>query len=386
MIVLGLKCFSHDTGAAIVTDRAGTLEITAISEARLNRRKHSFSYPLMSIAYCLEALGLERLDEVDAICIDRHMETWPEAGSQFGYENARNRINHVDAHAASAYFVSPFDDVAVLIAEGGTGIYHGAGPALEIVDRIGYFGDTYRDRQRLAERQDHFVNSSFFYDKISGVLGYDAFGASQTMALAGFAHLLPRQDHVKVDPGRFDDFVINHDETVFGMTGLEPYAGEDSDALVDARWVNFARQAQETLEEDILHLAALARRKTRSNNLCLAGGAALNCIINGKIIESGLFTGVYVQPAASDEGIPLGCALAGYYRRGGTARSEMTTAYLGRANAPAEAAPAARRWGVTIRPTDTHELAALLANGKIIGRVAGRSEYGPRALGNRAGR
>ena len=73
MIVLGLKCFSHDTGAAIVTDRAGTLEITAISEARLNRRKHSFTYPLMSIAYCLEALGLERLDEVDAICTDRHM-------------------------------------------------------------------------------------------------------------------------------------------------------------------------------------------------------------------------------------------------------------------------------------------------------------------------
>ena len=168
------------------------------------------------------------------------------------------------------------------------------------------------------------------------------------------------------------------------MTGLEPYAGEDSDALVDARWVNLARQAQETLEQDILHLAALARRKTRSKNLCLAGGAALNCIINGKIIESGLFTGVYIQPAASDEGIPLGCALAGYYRRGGTERSEMTTAYLGRANAPAEATAAARRWGVAIRPTDTHELAALLANGKIIGRVAGRSEYGPRALGNRS--
>ena len=118
-------------------------------------------------------------------------------------------INHVDAHAASAYFVSPFEEAAVLIAEGGTGIYHGRGPALEIVDRIGYFGDTYRDGQRLAKRQDHFVNSSFFYDKISGVLGYDAFGAGQTMALAGFAHLFPRYDYVEVDAGRFDDFVIN---------------------------------------------------------------------------------------------------------------------------------------------------------------------------------
>ena len=82
MIILGLKCYSHDTGAAIVSDESGSLVIHAISEARLNRRKHSFTYPLMSIAYCLNALGLEHLDQVDRICIDRHMEIWPEQGSQ----------------------------------------------------------------------------------------------------------------------------------------------------------------------------------------------------------------------------------------------------------------------------------------------------------------
>ena len=81
MIVLGLKCYSHDTGAAIISDQGGSLKIYTIAEARLNRRKHSFAYPLMSIAYCLGALGLDSLDDVDLICIDRHMETWPEKGS-----------------------------------------------------------------------------------------------------------------------------------------------------------------------------------------------------------------------------------------------------------------------------------------------------------------
>ena len=91
MIILGLKCYSHDTGAAIVSDESGSLVLHAISEARLNRRKHSFTYPLMSIAYCLNALGLEHLDQVDRICIDRHMEIWPEQGSQFGFQNAMKR-------------------------------------------------------------------------------------------------------------------------------------------------------------------------------------------------------------------------------------------------------------------------------------------------------
>ena len=151
MIVLGLKCYSHDTGAAILSDHEGTLKVVAISEARLNRRKHSFSYPLMSIAYCLAGLGLNHLDEVDLICIDRHMEEWPDKDSQFGYNKALKRyhpryddnhrwnylieqsikfdrtkcrlINHIDAHAASAYYASPYEEAAVLIAEGGTGIY-----------------------------------------------------------------------------------------------------------------------------------------------------------------------------------------------------------------------------------------------------------------------
>ena len=412
MIVLGLKCYSHDTGAAILSDESGKLVIHAIAEARLNRRKHSFTYPLMAIAYCLKALGLHCLDQVDLICVDRHMETWPEADSQFGFQNAVKRhrpryddnhrwnylveqtlrvdkskvrwANHVDAHAASAFYVSPFKHAAVLIVEGGTGIYAGAGSTLKPVDRIGYLGDTYQDGEKLAERRDHFVNSSYFYDKISAHLGYDSFGAGQTMALAGFARQFHRRDYVDIDDRRFDDFIINHDKTVFHMGDVPAFEGDDSAALVDEPWVNLARQAQETLEEDITYLAWLAKVKTGMPYLCLAGGAALNCIINRKILDGGYFQDLFIQPASSDEGIPLGCALHGYYEAGGRERTVIETAYLGTPNDPLEIDAICENWGVSAAQVSAGEVADRLAAGDIIGRVAGASEYGPRALGNRS--
>ena len=412
VIVLGLKCYSHDTGAAIISDESGELRTHAISEARLNRRKHSFTYPLMAIDYCLKAMNLRSLDDIDLICFDRHMESWPEPGSQFGYSNALRRhhpryddnhrwnylveqslkldkakvrwINHIDAHAASAYYVSPFDDAAILIAEGGTGIYHGTGTDLNIVDRIGYLSDTYRDGEKLPKRRDHFVNSSFFYDKVSENLGYDIFGAGQTMALAGYGHLFEAENSFSVDPDRFDDFIINHDKTIHGMTNAPVYDGDDSEKLVGNPWVSLARQAQDTLEEDVLYLAWLAKKKTHAKKICLAGGAALNCIINRKIIESGPFLDVYIQPAASDEGIPLGCALSGYYTGGGELRREMNDAYLGWPNDPGNLKDVAGKWQLSAKPASPKEVAEMLAAGKIIGRVAGGSEYGPRALGNRS--
>jgi carbamoyltransferase len=411
MIVLGLKCFSHDTGAAIVGETNGRLAVHAISEARLNRRKHSFAYPLMSIAYCLEAFGLKSLDEVDLVCIDRHMELWPEPRSQYGYAAARARrhpryddnhrwnylieqtlqldrakvrlVNHVDAHAASAYFASPFDTAAVLIAEGGTGIYRGEGTSLHVIDRMGYLGDTWRDGRVVSPRKDHFVNPSFLYDAISALLGYDVFGAGQTMALAGFADRFAKRDYFTADPDRFDGFIINHDKTVHGMHALAKYVGNDKDIVAEP-WVNLARQAQDILRTDLLHLARLARAKVGMPSLAYAGGAALNCLINAEILHTGTFDELFVQPAASDEGIPLGCALHGYHALGGKQRFVMENAYLGRTVAPAPLSELARAHGLAVGTADTDAIAALLANGAIIGRCVGPSEYGPRALGNRS--
>jgi len=411
MIVLGLKCFSHDTGAAIVGETNGRLRVHAISEARLNRRKHSFAYPLMSIAYCLEALGLKSLDEVDLICLDRHMELWPEPRSQYGYAAARARrhpryddnhrwnylieqtlkldrakvrlVNHVDAHAASAYYASPFDTATVLVAEGGTGVYRGEGTSLRVIDRMGYFGDTWRDGAVVTPRKDHFVNSSFVYDSVSALLGYDIFGAGQTMALAGFADRFVKRDYFIADPGRFDGFIVNHDKTVHGMHGLEKYQGNDTDIVAEP-WVNLARQAQDILQTDLLYLARHARTKATAPRLAYAGGAALNCLINAQILRTGTFDELFVQPAASDEGIPLGCALHGYHALGGKFRFVMDNAYLGKTATPFPLGDLARTHGLAVGTADADAIAGLLANGAIIGRCVGPSEYGPRALGNRS--
>ena len=412
MIVLGLKCYSHDTGAAIISDQNGSLKISAIAESRLNRRKHSFAYPLMSIDYCLSSIGIDNLADVDLICIDKHMEKWPQKRSQYSRENVVKRyqpryddnhrwnflieqsinfdrskvcyINHVDAHAASAYFCSPFNSSAVLIAEGGTGIYQGKGCQLDILDRIGYQSDTYQNGKKLPKRRDHFVNSSFFFDKISSFLGYDIFGAGQTMALAGYMSQLDYIPLVDVDPDRFNDFIINHDRTIFGMKDIPVFKEKDSKQLISNPWVSLAHQAQTTLEDDIMHLTKLAQEKTGEKNLCLAGGAALNCIANRKIIESELFENIFILPASSDEGIALGCALSGYYSNGGTYRYKMDNAYLGPENRLADLEKLLKTWKLKASHQPNFYIAQLLAEGKIIGRVAGRSEYGPRALGNRS--
>ena len=242
--------------------------------------------------------------------------------------------------------MSPFKDAAVLVAEGGTGIYAGNDTNLRPIDRIGYLGKTYQDGRALEETRNHFVNTSYFYDKITAHLGYDTFGAGQTMALAGFGNQFPRKNYIEIDEHRFDDFIINHDQTVFSMGDIPTFSGDDSAALVSEQWVNLARQAQETLEEDITYLAWLARVKTGLPNLCLAGGAALNCIINRKILDGGYFQDLFIQPASSDEGIPLGCALHGYYNGGGRARAVMETAYLGVPNDPSTVGKACQAWGL----------------------------------------
>jgi len=167
------------------------------------------------------------------------------------------------------------------------------------------------------------------------------------------------------------------------MRDMQAYDGNDADIVAEP-WCNLARQAQETLEEDVLYLAWQARKKTRAKNLCLAGGAALNCIINRKIMESGLFRELFIQPAASDEGVPLGAALYGYYANGGEARWHMEHAYLGIDPGAPDLDDLLDTWKLEAAPAGPGDVARQLASGAIIGRMDGASEYGPRALGNRS--
>ena len=210
------------------------------------------------------------------------------------------------------------------------------------------------------------------------------------MALAAYGDLFPRNDILPISSGRFKDFLIDYESAAKWVTdNLVPFDFRQHpkgvEGLIDAYWVNIARQTQEALYEDMLYLAALAQKKTGASHLCLGGGTALSCVTNRRIIDSGIFGDVFVQPAASDEGVPLGAALLGYYKSGGKTRpNAMQTAYFGRSYRDVDISGLATSWGFPVRRVDDNEVARFLADGKVIGRCAGRSEYGPRALGNRS--
>jgi carbamoyltransferase len=416
MKILAIKYVYHDTGAAVIDDSSGDLRVHAISEARLCRDKHSSVFPFLSIDYCMRAVGARSLAEFDVIAIEQVDARWPSAqASQVPLSEAipfhlekgdeyfaylaeqsirldRSKVmpvHHIDAHAASAYFPSPFDEAVVLSVEGGTGIYRAQGNDVVPIDRAGYYGAMYRNGSVIAPitDPDAFGNSALMYTRITKQLGFGKFDAGKTMALASFGHLYERKNYLQVSPHRFLDFVIVHNELIHRMLHDLPHFGAASqpgDDRLQEFWVNLARQGQEILEEDILYLAELAQRKTGATNLCLAGGVALSCITNRKIIDTGLFKSVFIQPAASDEGIPLGCALAAYHAKGGSKRYRMDTAYLGAPNPKHELSALLTRGGFSWKPATVGEVAEKLASGKIVARCFDGSEYGPRALGNRS--
>jgi carbamoyltransferase len=409
MIVMGVKAIGHDTGAAIVGDDGAQLRIVAISEARLNRVKHSYRYPLRSIEYCLSAFGLKTLDDVDVVAFDwheghlgkaggTHRGTPAAAGDEFlllnfalhyglRIDDGKLRfVDHIVAHAATAFALSPFDEAAILVADGGLGICRGRGAKIDIIDLDGY-GTTVLDGHRRPKL--NATTPGHMYEFVTTRMGFSGFDAGKTMALASFRDRFEREDVFDAVPNRRRSTLIDHRATEADIArkfpAFDPRSAEDGfDRLVSHRWVNLARQAQDVLEADIQFLADEAVRKSGSRNLCLAGGVALSCVTNRRLHDSGHFDGMFIQPAASDEGIALGCALAAYYDAGGRARTVMTHAYLGRPNDPASLPALLASTGWEYGRADPADIARMIATGKVVARCAGGAEYGPRALGNRS--
>lgn len=423
MNILGIHAIGHDTGAAIVTDRSGSLEVVSMTEARLTRINHASTYPLLSIQYCLDALQLS-LEDIHQVCAD---DLWMRrrrmaGGGQFmGWEakaswSASERaffdylqefgrlvegaarieptfVHHMDAHAASSYYMSPFDEAAVLCMDAGSAIYRAQGLALSVIDRMGYTGDLVHNAETIDREfgllNEHGVvlNTAYMYDAVTEQLGYTPFEAGKTMALAAYGSATEHAPS-RFSKERFIDFLIFHGAAIARMNDEIPRADpsifEDPRSDAAAPWIALAADAQRALEEDVLHLASLAKEKTGARNLCLAGGTALSCVANRRLIDEGIFDEVFVVPAASDEGIALGCALRGYYQSGGRARRRSGDPYLGRDPDPTEAPVLLSQLGVNFREASFSEVAGLLADGQIVARVAGPSEWGPRALGARS--
>lgn len=413
MLTLGINYSQmHDSSACIVRD--GEL-LFAVAEERISRLKHDARFPQLAVRACLE-FAKARPEDLDAVCFG-----WPAPGALFRHDlkcyatgqmrptsanllnsaryyasmrhqkggakaftrqfgNARLRyIDHHLAHAISAYGYSGFADSAVVVMDGrgaweATSIWHGHDGRLDHVltipfpDSVGLFYSEFTEFLGFQPNSDEW--------KVMGLAPYGRPGLD-----------LRRFIDLNAKPYRVHSQSVSGNSIPFtGMIAAFGPKREPESEITD-RHKNLAYAVQEACEAAMMNVIKLAVEKTGSRNLCLAGGVALNSKANGKIAASGVIDKIFVQPAASDDGVALGAAMAPYLDNGGKLpNKEMRHAYLGPSFDDAAIESALRTYKIRhTRVADPAVTAAeLLSQGKILGWFQGRMEFGPRALGCRS--
>jgi carbamoyltransferase len=429
MRILGISAFYHDSAAALIED--GRI-VAAAQEERFSRRKHDAGFPARAAAYCLEqsGAGLEAVDRVvfydkPFLKFERLVETYlafaPRGFRSFRMaiplwlreklflkDLLRNELAKLDrrggwnrellfsehhlSHAASAFFPSPFDEAVVLTMDGvgewaTTSAAIGRGKSLEVHKEI------------------HFPHSlGLLYSAFTYYTGFKVnSGEYKLMGLAPYGEpryrdaILERLVDVKED-GSFK-LDLSYFDYCTGLTMTnsafhELFGGppRKPDQLLTQRHMDLAASIQVVTDEIVLRLTRSLAAETGIANLCLAGGVALNCVANGKVLRDGCFRRLYVQPAAGDAGGALGAALVGYHLQLGQKRhangDAMRGAYLGPQFSQGEIESSLRRAGAVFEAFDEQKMidesAQSLADGKALGWFQGRMEFGPRALGNRS--
>jgi carbamoyltransferase len=422
MSIIGLNAYAHDAGVALVR---GGQPVFVLEEERLDRAPKSRAFPNRSLALLRERHGI---DDVEAIAFpwrgDRFVRTvaklvvrrFPAALNLLRTDASPNMnvptavrflrvprtvsramrpghrvpvvfVGHHDAHAASAYFLSPFERAAVLIMDGfgdecSTSVYHAKGATL-----------------RRITTNRFFDSVGIMYSMLTKYLGFRTIhDEGKVMALAAYGSdtLWPElRAMVELLP----DGQYRIRERFFGYHRhgeLQPVSREfvrrfgpprRAEDPIEQRHMDIARALQLTLEETVLHVARHVRRHLGERTLCLAGGTALNCLANQRVLEEAGFDQVFVPPNPNDAGAALGAALAVACR--GSGRREPrgpASAFCGPAYDDETADRALRRTGLAVHGcTDVAETAArLLTRGNMVGWFQGAAEMGPRALGNRS--
>ncbi len=431
MRILGISAFYHDSAAALVRD--GEI-IAAAQEERFTRKKHDSHFPRHAVEYCLAEEGVT-LNDVDYVVFydkpflkfERLLETyiafaprgfrsfsmaiplWAReklfqkkmlAGelNKFGPDFDWNRkllfTEHHLSHAASAFYASPFEE-ALIVTMDGVGEWATTSAALGRGNRI----------QML--REIHFPHSlGLLYSAFTYYTGFRVnSGEYKLMGLAPygepkFAGLI-RDQLIDVKPDGSFRLNLEYFDYCTGLTMtngkfdrlLGGPARQPEDKLTQ-RHMDVAASIQAVLDDVVLRLTSSLADETGARNLCLAGGVALNCVANGKILRSGRFQGMWIQPAAGDAGGALGAALAGYYshqnrpRHADGCHDMMRGAYLGPAFDQASMERRLRSAGARFVTLDDEGLLRssvdAIAQGKALGWFQGRMEFGPRALGGRS--
>jgi carbamoyltransferase len=431
MKILGISAYYHDAAAALLVD--GQV-VAAAQEERFTRKKHDSSFPHHAIRSCLEASGT-RASEIDFVAFydkpflkfERLLETYlafaPRGFSSFRTalpvwvkdklfqrSNLLNELKNVQggidwdkrllfsehhlSHAASAYYPSPFESAAVLTMDG-VGEWTTTSVALG------------RGRELRMMKEIHFPHSlGLLYSAFTYYTGFKVnSGEYKVMGLAPygeprFAKLI--KQHI-IDIKEDGSFRLNLEyfdyctglrmtnakfDKIFGGPARKP-----EDRLTQ-REMDLAASVQAVTEEVVLKLARGIAKETGEKNLCLAGGVALNCVANGKLLRDGCFERLWLQPAAGDAGGALGAALVGYHlfnkkgRQVNGAMDGMRGGYLGPQFANDEIQRRLNAAGAVFEVLDDEQIvqqsAKALADGKALGWFQGRMEFGPRALGARS--
>ena len=435
MRVLGLSAFYHDSAAALVE---GGRIVAAAQEERFTRRKHDSDYPANAVACCLDRAGIT-LDAVDRVAFydkpflkfERLLETYvafaPRGFRSFSMavpvwikeklfqkDLLRRKLRtlapevdwdarllfaeHHQSHAASAFYPSPFRDAVVLTMDGvgewattSAGIGHGN--ELEMVREIHFPHSLGLLYSAFTYYTGFKVNSGEY--KVMGLAPY----GEPKYARAILDHLIDLKPDgtFRLDLGYFDyctglTMTNGRFDALFGGPARKP------EEPLTQRHMDLAASVQAVTEEAVLRLTRSLREETGIPYLCLAGGVALNCVANGKVLRDGRFDDLWVQPAAGDAGGALGAALAASHRLSGEPRPSagskgaggdaMQGAFLGPEFGPEEIRAALDAAGARYETLGDEALIAAtveaLAAGKAVGWFQGRMEFGPRALGNRS--
>ena len=422
--VLGISAFYHDSAACLLRD--GEI-LAAASEDRFTRIKGDASLPVNAVQYCLDEAGITIAD-VDAVGFydkpllkfERILETYlgvvPRGFRQFlmagplwikerlfmdrelketlGYDGHIFYSEHHESHAASAFFPSPFEEAAILTMDGvgewaTASIGVGSGSDFELIKEIHWPDSLGLLYSAFTYYTGFKVNSGEYK-----VMGLAPYGEPRFVSLILDELMDLREDGsfnlnqryfnylggLTMTNGAFDD--------LFGGPPRKP------ESRLTQRDMDLARSVQEVCEEVMLRMARTAHRESALPNLCMAGGVALNCVGNGRILREGPFENIWIQPAAGDAGGSLGVAQLIWHRHLKNPRSvvpdrdAMKGSYLGPGFSEEDSARRLDEIGAVYSKPSRHELlntvAEALASERVVGWFNGRMEFGPRALGSRS--
>jgi len=415
--ILGLSCFYHDAAACLLKD--GKI-IAAAEEERFTRKKHDFDFPINAAQYCLREAGIT-VDQIDYVgfyekplikferILYTYMSTFPRSlraylealpiwlnqklwipsliRRQLGYEGEVLFIDHHMSHAASAFLVSPFEEAAILTTDGvgewtTTAYGVGRGTKIELLKEI---------------RFPHSLG--LLYSAVTAHLGFKVNNDEyKVMGLASYGKPTYYDQLKKVIDIRPDgsyhldmSYFAYHYALRMLSDKFRREFGEprEPESEIKQEHMDLAASLQLILEEALLNAANHLYELTKMDAICLAGGVALNCVANKRILEETPFQHIFIQPAAGDSGGSLGVATYIYNVLLGNPRVyTMTNAYLGPQFSTEEIRAFLDGKGIEYEEYDLDELlpltARLIADNKIIGWFQGRMEFGPRALGSRS--